>query len=167
MVKQRKRLRFKDFLTPITIITSIILLIGLSLITLAIIFLGRDIKPQEIETPVVNKITAPTLTLQITTPTADFDQTPTPVFVLPEGVVGIGAYVQVIGTGGAGLRMRDEPGLGGTVNFTALDSEVFLVIDGPVEMDGYTWWHLEAPYDATRNGWSAGDYLNTLEKESD
>jgi hypothetical protein len=55
--------------------------------------------------------------------------------------------------------------LSGTVNFTALDAEAFLVIDGPVEADGYTWWHLEAPYDQTRNGWSAGDFLTPLEGE--
>jgi hypothetical protein len=84
---------------------------------------------------------------------------------LPDGVIGVGAYVQVAGTQGAGLRMRSAPGLDGEVNFTALDAEVFLVIDGPVEADGYIWWHLEAPYDQSRNGWSAGDFLTPIEEE--
>jgi len=61
--------------------------------------------------------------------------------------------------------MRGAPGLDGTVNFTAMDSEAFLVIDGPVEADGYIWWHLEAPYDQTRNGWSAGDFLTPIEED--
>jgi hypothetical protein len=61
--------------------------------------------------------------------------------------------------------MRSEPGLDGAIEFSALDSEVFLVIDGPVEEDGYQWWHLEAPYDGTRNGWSAGDFLAPIEQE--
>ena len=79
----------------------------------------------------------------------------------------MGGYVQVVGTAGAGLRMRSEPGLSGSINFTAMDAEVFLVIDGPIEADGYTWWKLEAPYDQTRTGWSAGDFLSIISEESD
>ena len=32
---------------------------------------------------------------------------------------------------------------------------MFLVEDGPQEVDGYIWWFLQAPYDETRNGWAA------------
>ena len=152
-------------MNPITLLTSIILVIGMVLVGLAVLFLGRNPAHMSGATPEITRIAAPTLTPT----TARSETTPTPtatsIFFLPEGVIGLGAYVQVSGTGGAGLRMRGEPGLDGPINFSALDSEVFLVIDGPVEADGYTWWHLEAPYDQTRNGWSAGDFLTPIEEE--
>ncbi len=132
---------------------------------LAALFLGRSQGPVVGATPFVTKIAAPTQTPENTPAAATPTPTATSIFFLPDGVIGVGAYVQVAGTNGAGLRMRAEPGLAGAVNFTALDSEVFLVIDGPEEADGYTWWHLEAPYDKARNGWSAGDFLTAIEEE--
>lgn len=158
------KINFKSFLNPITLLTTLILLVGLILAAVAALTLGRSDAPAEGAAPVVTKVAAPTQTPE-PLPTSRPSPTPTSLFFLPDGVIGIGAYVKVTGTAGAGLRMRAEPGLGGTVNFTALDAEVFLVIDGPVEADGYTWWHLEAPYDQTRNGWSAGDFLTPLEGE--
>jgi len=152
-------------MNPVTLATAAIILVGLVLAGLAVLFLARSPSPATGATPVMTMIVAPTLTPKPITPSATPSPTPTTVFFLPEGVIGVGAYVQVSGTQGAGLRMREEPGLDGAVEFTALDSEVFLVIDGPVEEDGYQWWHLEAPYDATRNGWSAGDFLTPIEQE--
>ena len=166
MAKSYGKLTLKSFLNPITLAVSLILLAGLVLSTIAIVFLGRDPQPAVADaTLILTKIPAPTQTPEPSEPTMTPTATPTSLFFLPEGVIGVGAYVQVIGTDGAGLRMRSEPGLSGTVNFTALDAEVFLVIDGPVEKDGYVWWHLEAPYDQTRNGWSAGGFLSTIEEE--
>lgn len=155
------KINFKSFLNPITLLTTLILLVGLILAAVAVLTLGRSDAPVEGAVPVVTKVAAPTQTPE-PLPTSRPSPTPTSLFFLPDGVIGIGAYVKVTGTAGAGLRMRAEPGLSGTVNFTALDAEVFLVIDGPVEADGYIWWHLEAPYDQTRNGWSAGDFLTPL-----
>lgn len=157
----------KAIFNPVTIITSFVFLAGLVLVALAVIFLGRNPDPIEVVSPAVTIIPAPTLTPTQLPPTTVPSPTPTKIFFLPEGVIGVGAFVKVGGTEGAGLRMRSEPGLDSQVNFTALDSEVFLVIDGPVEADGYTWWHLEAPYDQTRNGWSAGDFLTPIEEASD
>lgn len=145
--------------------TGVIILIGLILVSLIIIFLGRNLEVSGAVTPAVTVIAAPTLTPKSLQATLIPSATPTSIFFLPEGVIGVGAYVQVTGTEGAGLRMRSEPGLDSTVNFTALDAEVFLVIDGPIDADGYTWWYLEAPYDQTRNGWSAGDFLTAIEEE--
>lgn len=151
---------------PMTLITTVIIVIGLLLMAMAILFLGRDPKPDSDVLLELTKIPAFTPTLKSIPPTVTPSPTPTSIFFLPEGTIGVGAYVQVIGTEGAGLRMRANPGLNTAINFTALDSEVFLVIDGPVELDGYTWWHLEAPYDQTRNGWSAGDFLTPIEEEN-
>jgi len=167
MAGKTEKITIKSFLNPVTLATTSILLIGLILVTLAILFLGRNPAPAMGGTPVITIIAAPTLTPKPIAPTIIPSPTPTSLFFLPEGVIDVGAYVQVIGTGGAGLRMRSEPGLAGAVNFSAMDAEVFLVIDGPVEVDNYTWWHLEAPYDQTRNGWSAGDFLTPIEQEGE
>lgn len=91
------------------------------------------------------------------TPTIDPFATPTS----PAGVA-IGNYVQITGTEGQGLRIRAEPGLGGEFQFLAYDSEVFVVQDGPREVDGYVWWYLVAPYDETRVGWAAADFLTYI-----
>ena len=91
------------------------------------------------------------------TPTIDPFASPTS----PAGIA-IGNYVQITGTEGQGLRIRKEPGLGGEFQFLAYDSEVFVVQDGPREVDGYVWWYLTAPYDETRVGWAAADFLTYI-----
>jgi hypothetical protein len=73
-----------------------------------------------------------------------------------------GNYVQISGTEGQGLRIRAQPGLGGEFQFLAYDSEVFILQDGPREVDGYVWWYLVAPYDETRVGWAAADFLSYI-----
>ena len=78
---------------------------------------------------------------------------------LPVGLVGVGAYVEIAGTEGAGLRIRREPGQGGETVFLGEESETFQITDGPRQADGYTWWYLVAPYDTERAGWAAADYL--------
>jgi len=83
---------------------------------------------------------------------------PTPV---PTGIA-IGNYAQITGTEGEGLRIRSEPGLNGEPVFLGFDSEAFLVQDGPREADGYTWWYIVAPYDETRAGWAAADFLTYI-----
>ena len=92
-------------------------------------------------------------------PTATIDPfAPTPV---PTGIA-VGNYVQISGTNGEGLRIRSEPGLNGNPDFLGYDSEVFLVRDGPREVDGYVWWYLVAPYDETRAGWAASEFLTYI-----
>ena len=71
----------------------------------------------------------------------------------------IGSVVQIINTEGAGLRLRSEAGISGTVQFLGEELELFEVRDGPSESDGYIWWYLESPYDETRSGWAASDFL--------
>lgn len=103
-------------------------------------------------------IPAPTSTSGVPpTPTID-PFAPTPAL---DGIT-IGSYVQITGTNGGGLRMRASPGLSGTPEFLGFDSEVFLVEDGPREADGYVWWYLVAPYDDTRAGWAAADFLSYI-----
>lgn len=117
--------------------------------------------PDEIPTAVITIIAAPTAT-----PTLSPDEllTPSPTppgYISPEGIT-LGAYVQITGTEGAGLRIRSGPGTGNKPLFLGLDAEVFLVKEGPAESDGFTWWLLEAPYDSTRAGWAASKYLQVV-----
>lgn len=76
--------------------------------------------------------------------------------------MGIGAYVQVIGTGGVGLNIRSAPGLVGNIEFLGYDAEVFEVRDGPQEADGLTWWYVVTPVDENRAGWAAAEYLEVV-----
>jgi len=91
------------------------------------------------------------------TPTID-PFAPTPA---PTGIA-LGNYVQISGTNGEGLRIRSEPGLNGNPEFLGFDSEVFIIQDGPRSVDGYTWWYLVAPYDQSRAGWAAADFLTYI-----
>jgi hypothetical protein len=138
----------------------ILVVVGIILI----IWAGRDRREPALSPEVkITQIPAPTPTPEVTLPTPIIIETPTQAVVLPPGMIGVGVYVQVTGTDGSGLRMRAEPGTSGEVRFVAMDSEAFLVIGGPVEKDGYTWWQLEAPYDKNRTGWSADAFLSPLE----
>jgi len=79
------------------------------------------------------------------------------------GEISIGTYVKISGTGGDGLRLRDVPGLAGNVLTLGDETEVFLVDNGPRDVDGYTWWYLKGHYDETRQGWGVVDYLAVVE----
>lgn len=78
---------------------------------------------------------------------------------LAANTIGIGGYVQISGTEGEGLRIRSAAGLNSNTVFRGEEAEVFTVRDGPQEVDGHVWWYLVAPYDDTRAGWAAADFL--------
>ena len=94
------------------------------------------------------------------TPTIDpvLAGTPTP----EPGKIAVGVYVQISGTEGEGLRLRAAPGLNAEPLFMGYDAEAFQVREGPQEADGYVWWYLIAPYDETRAGWAAANYLTVI-----
>ena len=81
----------------------------------------------------------------------------------PPGVIAVGAYVQITGTGEIGLRFREQPSLGAPVLMLGAEAEVFHVDQGPQEADGYVWWHLVGPYDPARNGWAVANYLEVVQ----
>lgn len=87
--------------------------------------------------------------------------TPTPVSVRINGI-GIGDYVQISGTEGVGLRVRQDAGVNSPALFLGMESEVFKIKDGPKESDGYFWWFIEAPYDSSRSGWAASQFLSLV-----
>lgn len=114
----------------------------------------------------------PTPTPIIWTPTAaprePATQTPTPSpepelaapTVSPD--IAVGGYVQVSGTGGSGLNLRQGPGGNYPRQDTALEGEVFLVTAGPTESAGVQWWKIQDPQDADRDWWAAANYLQPV-----
>ena len=143
------------------VILGALLLTGLLLLITAIsigITTARQASDVGFAPADVTIIPAPTSTSGAPpTPTID-PFAPTPV---PTGIA-LGNYVQISGTNGEGLRIRSEPGLNGNPEFLGFDSEVFIIQDGPRTVDGYTWWYLVAPYDESRAGWAAADFLTYI-----
>jgi hypothetical protein len=112
---------------------------------------------------VVTDIPMPTATpAAAATPTFDpYASTPTP--TLAPGQISVGAFVQISGTQGEGLRIRSQPGLKGTQLFLGFDTEAYTVMDGPREVDGYTWYYLAAINDQKRTGWAASNFLTVIQ----
>ena len=125
----------------------------------------------EVLPPVVQKIPASTATLEILQSVSNsagqappnIDQSDSGSSTQSPGEISTGTYVKITGTGGDGLRLRDEPGLGGNVKMLGEETEVFVVDDGPRNVDGYVWWYLKGYYDETRQGWAVVDYLSIVE----
>jgi hypothetical protein len=107
-------------------------------------------------TPPVESTSTSTVESQLTPPPTQ----PAP----PEGDFEYGQLVMVSGTGGDGLRLRRSPDLDAVVGFLGMENEVFRVIDGPVEGDGYIWWYLENPYESTKSGWAVANYLRSVDQ---
>jgi len=104
--------------------------------------------------------TTPLPTATLPAPTEPNTTLPAP----PAGQVKIGAYVQVSGTGDAGvLNLRAEPSLQAQVNYVALEREVLQVQAGPKQANGITWWYLVDPASSTRSGWAAQNYLQVVQ----
>lgn len=79
--------------------------------------------------------------------------------------IAIGDYVKIEGTAGSGLRIRSGPGLNTDTVFVANESDVYVVLEGPEKVDDLVWWKLTTPYDDTRQGWAAADYLSRINPE--
>ncbi|MGC8758179.1 MAG: peptidoglycan DD-metalloendopeptidase family protein [Caldisericaceae bacterium] len=62
----------------------------------------------------------------------------------------------VIGTGGAGLRLHAEPGLGGQIITVMPEGSEVTILDGLVYADGYTWRRVQY---GLVSGWAAAKYL--------
>jgi hypothetical protein len=157
----------RALISPWVILGSIGIAGVLFAATLLFMWITRPSPTQQIPaTPVMVVIPAPS-----TTPlAANLSPTENPTATLPvppapaSGTLAKGAYVQIAGTGGDGLRVREEPGLQNNTLFVALEAEVFQIDDGPRQADGYTWWHLVAPYDTSHNGWAVSNYLSVIQK---
>jgi hypothetical protein len=148
----------------ILIIMAIAVVAGLILFAalISLIFISIPDQTAQSQGPVVTNITysTPTIVLSATASAVELE---TPLVVI-EGI-SVGTVVQIVDTGGLGLRLRENPGTTGTIQFVGQELELFTVVNGPVEQDEYVWWYLESPYDASRSGWAAASYLMVIESE--
>jgi hypothetical protein len=120
---------------------------------------------QEPATALLNVIEAPTETepAPAMTVTPTINPLSSQETQLPGGEISVGDYVQVSGTGGEGLRLHATAGVSSKVDYIAIDSEVFLVKDGPIDADGYTWWLLQDPFTENGVGWGVVNYLSVVQ----
>jgi hypothetical protein len=114
-------------------------------------------------TAIVNVVPAPTWTQAFPTATQAPTATAAPGSSQTPGEIVLGAYVEVIGTGGSGLRLRVDPDLQAEVRLLGGENEIFVVKDGPQEAGGYTWWYLVGPSDESRRGWAVADFLSVAQ----
>jgi hypothetical protein len=112
-------------------------------------------------------VSGPTPTPIIWTPTAQPavptqpPPTPEPATPMPTAPAGIeiGGYVQITGTEGAGLSLRDGPGTTYQRMDVGVEGEVFQVVDGPAAADEVAWWKLRDPDQEDRSWWAAANFL--------
>ncbi len=117
-------------------------------------------------TPILILIYAPTASITLTPPPATAEPANTSTPTLPAEVNGSlsqGKLVEVYGTEGDGLRLRENVGLGSKIVFLAVENEVFELRDGPVQRDGYDWWFLVNPYNLEKTGWAVSTYLQAID----
>lgn len=159
------RYLIKLFINPWVILGAVVIAVLLMLlVAFGISFMRPDSNPSGIPTAILAVTKAPTPTVlsiidkqETATSTPETPPSPQP------GIIRIGGYTQISGTGGEGLNLRAEPNLDATILYLGLESEVFEVRDGPQEADGFTWWYLVGFSDSTRNGWAVSNYLDVIQ----
>lgn len=114
--------------------------------------------------PTIIRITAPptivpSATPIIPTPTAIPTLTPSPTpdrLVAPDEITG-GFFAQVANTDGIGVNFRNGTGRSNELISVLDEGLVALVIEGPVDDDGFIWWRLELE-DGTQ-GWVVAQFI--------
>lgn len=71
----------------------------------------------------------------------------------------IGSQVQVVGTGGASLRAREQPGQSSAVVVRFAPGAELEVLDGPATIDGVAWWRVQGE---EGEGWCSSEFLAPL-----
>jgi Tol biopolymer transport system component len=83
----------------------------------------------------------------------NFTVTPAVDVPLPTSTIQVGGKAVVAVTDGDPLRLRSEPGLGGTIIATMVNGTIVTVLGGPQEADGLRFWQIQV--DATGQiGWA-------------
>ena len=159
------------FINYKVVIGAIVFGVGIFAVLVAILWSAKtSLIAQAPSTAILKVIEAPTQTpfglvptptpTPTSIPTSSSPAGPTPV---GSGLIAVGNYVKVSGTEGEGLRLHSTAGVSSKVNYVAIESELFLVKDGPIEADGYVWWELEDPYTSNAVGWGVSNYLAVVQ----
>jgi hypothetical protein len=138
------------------------------LVCVALVLIVKALRARGEVTPTAVVPTAaeggPSPTYAVIVPTALITPTatatlPISVTVLPPALTEIapGAQVVVQGTRGVGLNLRASPSTGARILDNVKDGVVLLVLEGPQEAGGYTWWKVRTAQG--KEGWAAGQYL--------
>lgn len=159
---RKSKFNFSLWIIPVGLGIGVVLF---AVLITAANFLQPESEKTQKATAVLTIIYAPTSTPVFFSTLAVTPSATTGTSGLTIGGIGQGMFVQITGTGGTGLRLRKDPGTNAEILFLGYESEVFKVMDGPKELDGYIWWYLTAPYDANRSGWAASNYLSVIETE--
>lgn len=102
----------------------------------------------------------PTFTITHPAPTVGATRRVTPTPPSPTPGLGPGITAQVGDTGGLGLIMHTDPGLNTAVIRVLQDGERVVIIAGPQQADGMTWWQVR---DANgQEGWVAASFLQQV-----
>lgn len=177
--RKQKPQRSGCFLPAWSILLTLILVFACAAAMLAaVIALGGDADPggapqivvltamQTPTSPLDALLITPTPTLQIIPEVGDqfFDlQGPTLAAVIftatPVGIaVGVTVTVDVDG----GLNVRPQPSTDNQELFRANFGELFIVVEGPQNNQGLTWWRIEDLTNRARGGWAAGEFLQVV-----
>jgi hypothetical protein len=135
-------------------IVFIFLLTGLGL--LASLF----ISPQETISRIESKITIIVYSTQ--TPEISVIKPIISVTSNPESnnvIFAKGFKVIVKGTEGEGLRLHQAAGQDSPTVFLANESDLYVIIDGPIITGGYIWWQIRSLSIETNIGWAVQDFL--------
>lgn len=77
-------------------------------------------------------------------------------------MISVGAHVTVDVDGG--LNVRPEPTVNNVERFRANFGEIFIVIDGPQNANGFTWWLIQDVNNSARGGWAVGEFLQVAQQ---
>jgi hypothetical protein len=96
--------------------------------------------------------------LALTGPTlAPVQLTTTPVSIT------LNSRVVVEGVDTDKLNIRDSATItDSTVLFRADEGEQFIIIEGPLQGDGFTWWRIQDPANPARAGWAVANFLTVV-----
>lgn len=70
--------------------------------------------------------------------------------------VAVGGTVEVVNTGGLGLKVRGNPGTASGVRASVPDGTRMRVSGGPTQKDGYVWWQVSGGFGT---GWVAANWI--------
>lgn len=124
---------------------------ALSLPTATTIYITPATTPTAVVPPTATPYVAPTDT-----------PAPAPTAAAAAGdptMIGVGGKARVVNTGGAGVNFRDQPTISGRLLRKLPEGNVYEVVGGPQDADGYVWWQLRDSTDGTL-GWGAQTFLS-------
>ena len=77
-------------------------------------------------------------------------------------VFSVGIKVEISGTGGDGLRMRESPYMDSEVLYLAHEGEDCIIVEGPQIEENLIWWKIQSLEEETKSGWSVQTYMTTI-----